>query len=99
MSRVFTSGRVIAWTSVGVVAARARNTLTLAAADDVKRVHIGMRLRAGVAPEQARPGEFIVHETNEETGTVTVHDGNAVASFAAGDQLFFVAEVELGPRP
>ena len=94
--RVITTGKAMVWTCVGVVNNRVNHTLTLNDPDDTKRIHVGMRLRAGVDARLARDGEFVVHRTNEETGTITVEDATAVTSFADGDSLFFVAEIELG---
>jgi hypothetical protein len=85
--------KAMAWTRVGVVASRTGNTLTLWDPNDCLGIHVGMRLRAGVSPGQARVGEFVVHDVDDHTGIVVVKDALAVESFTDNDELYFVAEV------
>jgi hypothetical protein len=82
---------VVVFNTVGRIASRVQNTLTLWACDDVKRIHVGMYLRAGVEPNYLRSGRFAVVATNEDTGTVTVDCAFAVTGLCDDDWLFWSA--------
>jgi hypothetical protein len=85
------SKQVVIYNVVGRMAARSRNVLTMMVADDTKRIHVGMILRAGVTAESLRRGRMIVVATDEDVGTVTVDDAFAVAALCPDDVLFWSA--------
>lgn len=82
---------VVVFNTVGRISGRVRNTLTMVAAADTLRIHVGMLLRAGVSPTQLRCGELEVLATNEETGTVTVADHSSVTGLCDDDWLYWSA--------
>ncbi len=83
--------RPVVYSDVGRIASRTHNTLTMESADDTRRIHVGMLLRAGTSANCLRDGQLLVVETNEENGTVTVEHANTVPALCEGDWLFWSA--------
>jgi len=91
ISRPIISRPIVVLNTVGRIASRVRNVLTIAVAEDTLRIHVGMLLRAGIAPDQLRCGALEVVATNEENGTVTVADPTAVTCLCDDDWLYWSA--------
>jgi hypothetical protein len=83
---------VVVYNTVGRIASRCNNVLTIDACDDVKRIHVGMSLRAGHHHHSLRSGRLEVIATNEDAGTATVENASAVVSLCDGDWLYWSAQ-------
>lgn len=79
---------------VGQIAHVADATITIAECHDTLRIHVGMRLRAGVSAHDLRSGTLEVVSTDEDNGVVVVADPNAVACLAQGDRLYWSHEYQ-----
>jgi len=82
---------------LGRAMAMSGNVITLEDHRDAARFHIGMDLRAGVAPNQLRSGSFRVITTNEDNGTVAVIPALGVKCFCSGDNLYWSAADQQPP--